>query len=617
VKILIAVWGENYIRRFEKLSLSSVLAEHNLPYLSKDCDVELVFLTKREDFAGFEDLDLMDRVKSYAKTRYVAIDDLVVPGLYTVTLTLAFTRGMRVFGSDMTRCYFVYWNADFVLGNGTLGHLLDCIQQGRNVVLAGSVRVVSEEVEPLLQAHMDEDGVLSASSRELTSYLFQHPHLMQVAKTVNQDFCWAEYPNHMFWDVDHQTIIARFFQIFMFCLRPSVARDSIDGYCDYSFVPAFCPGEPIHVVGDSDQVCLLEMQGRWQEADAIHFGDGRHQAWTRNIDEWCTVEHAAIARHPIVYHAGDLPPDLPLMLADSDIYVERMVSNIRPPAEYPGHYYWIHGVAAWRLRRDPQQMLAGWPPELDRRLPVGHLKHPSFHYHLNNRARTEPHRPASLLGRIFRRLVGDPPAITRLHPDAAALDPLVRAAQEARDRLDENPTHRTLVVADLGCWVDQLFAVRHPRIYRTEPLVTSSWLLQPEPPVDDIVVYHVGGGHDLESTLKNVSGALRPGGRLIVLCHYPLDRPYDSDAVSLDRLGFAVSPYDGKAERLHFAGSGRVRYARRLRAHVERIRRGPGGLLCGFAGVFRDLAAGVLGAGRQSVHVASVFTALGRGLASR
>lgn len=572
IKILIAVWGESYIRRFEALSLSSILSPNNLPALAEHCDVEFVFLTRRSEFEHFAGLDLMTRIQEHASIRYEAIDDLIVPGLYTVTLTLAFTRGMRIFGQAMTEMHFMYWNADFVIGDGSLRHLRRCVAEGRHLVLAGSVRVISEEVEPALRRRIGADGVLDASPRELMRHLYEHPHLMQVAKTVNQSFCWARHPNHLFWNVDGQTTIARFFQIFMFCIRPTRVRLTMDGYCDYSFVPAFCPGEPIHVVQDSDDICLLELQGRWQEAEDVLFGPGRDEAWLASIDEWCTPEHAEIARRPIVYHSGDLGPALDGALAESAGFVEDVLKRIRDPAPHPGHYYWIYGVAAWNLRRSEQEALAGWPPELDMRLPVGALKHPSFDYDRGRRALPPAAAPSGWYGRLKRAVVGEAPEITRLHPDFAALAPLIHAARQVRSRLREQPGYTILLVAELGSWIDRILTLHEGHVYRTEPLIAATWRFEPEPAVDEVVIYQArGSAADLEKMIKNVAPALRSGGRLTVLRHYPIYAEADLVEVARDRLGFAVAPYAHKVMALHTASEGRVRYARGLPGHARRL----------------------------------------------
>ncbi|MGR4865468.1 hypothetical protein ACIPQB_16995 [Caulobacter sp. LARHSG274] len=499
-------------------------------------------MTGRADFEHFEALKQMERLRGHAGVRYVAIDDLIVPGLYSVTLTLAYTRGMAMFGDAMSDMHFIYCNADFVVGDGSFAYLSDEILDGRNVILGGSVRVVSEEVEPLLNAKVDETGVLITPPRELARYVFEHPHIMQIAKTVNQEFCWARSPNHLFWDVDDQTLIARFYQIFMLCLRPTHARPTIDGYCDYSFVPAFCPNEPIHVVDDSDKVCLLELQGRSQEADDVIFGGGREPHWLASIDEWCTPEHTQIARKPIVYHAGALPPNIDLVLSGSGDYVEWQLASVRTPAPHPGHYYWVYGVAAWRIRRSEKDSLAGMPPELDLTLASGALKHPTFDPDRQRRAYRGAGPATNLAQKIRRGIFGELPAYSRLHPDASGLAPLVRHAHHVRSRIDGDHDYRAMVVADLGGWIDGVFPVDHDRILRTEPLIAATWRFRPEPPLDEVVILQNGVEQaELERILKNVLPAIKPGGRVTLLCKYPTHEDSAGRATN-DIRAFAVAP---------------------------------------------------------------------------
>ena len=565
VKILVPVWGQDYIRRFEGLGLASILSPGNLPALAASCNIEFIFLTSARDFGHFESLDLMSRLRKHAAVRYVAIDDLIVPGLYSVTLTVAYTRGMAIFGEGMTDIHFIYCNADFVLGDGALAHVGQCIAQGQNVVLAGSVRVVSEEVEPRLRRLVRDDGVLEVQPRPLARFVFQHPHIMQVAKTVNQDFCWARAPNHMFWDVDDTALVARFFQIFMLCLKPTQARTRIDGYCDYSFVPAFCPGEPIHVVGDSDQVCLLELQGREQEVGDVLFVGDREDLWARSIAEWCTPEHAQIAGQPILYHAADIPAAARDVVAQSDKYVDSMLSKIPAPAGYSGQYYWVYGVAAWRLRRTPEMTLAGWPSELDAELPVSALKHPSFDQDRRRRACAPLLQPRGLKARLQRLLIGSPPALTALHPQASGLKPLIARASQIQARLKADPGYKVLVVADLGGWIDRILTIDDPRVYRTELLIAATWRLQPDPAMDEVVILQQGTGpSELERAIKNSLGALKPGGRLTLLCHYPSHVAYDHDPSLGDLRAFAVAPLGDRRRDLYAIPNAHKAYAQGL-----------------------------------------------------
>jgi hypothetical protein len=185
-------------------------------------------------------------------------------------------------------------------------------------------------------------------------------------------------------------------------------------------------------------------------------------------------------------------------------------------------------------------------------------------------------------------------------------------AARSQSRVDTNPQYRLLLVADLGGWIDRMFPIQHGRVYRTEPLIAASWRLQPDPPVDEVVIYHRGGAaaDDLETAMKNVAGALKPGGRLTVLCHYPIYRDVDGEDVGRDRLSFTVAPFIQKGVTAHFAGGARALYARALLRYAHRLRHGSLAVRARAAlGLVWALARALMRPRSALLHAAWVFTA--------
>jgi hypothetical protein len=572
VKILVTVWGQSYIERFARFGLASMLAPGNLPAVASRWDVEFVILTSRADFDHFERLDLMRAARRFASVRYEAIDDLIVPGLFSVTLTLAYMRGVAMFGEAMTQSHFLFWNADFVLSAGAMTYLAGEIAADRKVILAGSLRAVSEDVEGLLNSRVEKDRVLNLTGRELTALALAHPHRMQIAKTVNQGGPWAGSPNHMFWTVGEDAVVARFWQIFMLCLKPTRVLTAIDGYCDYSFVPSLCPDAEWLVVGDSDDVCLLELQGRDADHEDVHKGPGREVAWLRSIREWCTPEHLEVARRPILFHAGEPPAAAADVVSASRAYVEAIADNIgaRPP--HPGHHYWLMGLVAWNARRRASEVERPLPAELERRMPLGALHHPTAHFARMDwtrgaRARSDP------AGRLQRTLVGDPATPTRLHPDRDALQAVGQTLVEMRQRLEQGG-RLGLIVGPPLAWLDRIFPP-DGRHLRADPEWFRIWTFTPEPPVDEAAIYLRAGSatpEDAAWLISATAGLIKPGGRLTILAHAPAY--FLSDDGFLEAVARAAQMLGGEIDvRMVDAQPPALRYARKLYGVAENVRR--------------------------------------------
>jgi hypothetical protein len=266
-KFLTVIWGETYIERFCTLSLPSFLAPGNLPALAQETDLEVVIMTRRDDFEYFERNISYKRLCKVCAVRFVEIDDLIATSIYGVTLTLAYIRPIIACGEEMLHTHFVFMNADFVLADGSLRALCRHIHDGRSIVLAPSFRSTAEEVEPKLESEVDlANGVLTVAPRRLVELSLAHPHRTTIAKVHNQHAFHSSHPNQFFWQVDEHTFLGRYFLIFMLCLKPERVIKTINCYCDYSFIPEMCPSGDEVAMNDSDAFFMLELQNREQSS---------------------------------------------------------------------------------------------------------------------------------------------------------------------------------------------------------------------------------------------------------------------------------------------------------------------------------------------------------------
>ncbi len=369
-KFLTVVWGEAYIRRFVTLSLPSFLAPGNLPALAQATDLELVIMTRRDDVECFENHVSFRRLRTVCPVRFVGIDDLITTSVYGVTLTLAYARAVIASGSEMLNTHFVFMNADFVLADGSLRALCKHILAGRSIVLGPTFRAIAEAVEPRLEAAVDAtSGVLAIPPRQLAGLSLPYPHPTTVAKIRNQGFCHSTHPNQFFWQVDDRTLVGRYYLIFMLCLKPERMVEAINCFCDYAFIPEMCPSGDEVAMDDSDDFFMLELQSRKQEMHMLRLGRETDEKIARSLREWTTAEHRRGARYDIVFHMGEIPPEIEATKAVASAFVHRIGRKLGRPVPHDRHHYWIRGVEAWRHLRKAQKLSAS-PPELAA-LPAG------------------------------------------------------------------------------------------------------------------------------------------------------------------------------------------------------------------------------------------------------
>ncbi|MBI1175202.1 MAG: hypothetical protein GC139_08050 [Sideroxydans sp.] len=366
VKFLTVVWGEAYIERFCSLSLPSFLASGNMPALAEATELEVVIMTCRDDFQTFEKNISFRHLRGMCPVRFVEIDDLIVQGIYSITLTLAYARPIIACGDEMVHTHFVFMNADFILANGSLSSLYKHIIDGRSIVLAPSFRSIAEDVEPLLEHAVNTaTGVLDMLPRPMVELAIANSHLTTIAKTLDQQVLYSTHPNQFFWRVDEHTVLGHYFLIFMLCLKPERVIKTINCFCDYSFIPEMCPSGDEVVMTDSDEFFMLELQSREQEWGMLRLGKMTEVEIASSLQEWTTNEHRRAANHDLVFHSKDIPPEIGIAKAQARAFIDKIKNRLTSPKSHIDHPYWIPGIEAWMKRR----VSSGAIPELEPHVP--------------------------------------------------------------------------------------------------------------------------------------------------------------------------------------------------------------------------------------------------------
>ena len=373
-RLLLPIWGIRYIKQFVEFGLPTLLASGNLPAVAKSLPSTLVFLTSSPDAALLREHPAVLYLASICDVEFELIDDLITGDNYSTTITLAYARGVRAAGPAMTDTCFFFLISDYLMANGSLAHVLSRIQAGASGVLAGNFQVIEQDAIATFYPRFDQGTPeLTLPPRELMSWAFDHLHSMTTANTVNFPLSSSTHSNRLFWRVDKDTLIGRFYLMHMICIRPEVTDFVIGSSCDYSFIPELCPSDNVEVLTDSDDYLVIEMQPEWHETRFLRIGVADPERFAAVLSEWTTARHRKNVHSTIVFHAGELPDRLPEVVGEADAFVEKVESLMTPtPQPYRDHPYWIGAISAhqWAIRRmhgepdspedQPQQQARGF-----------------------------------------------------------------------------------------------------------------------------------------------------------------------------------------------------------------------------------------------------------------
>jgi hypothetical protein len=365
IKFLTVIWGDRYIEEFARVSLPSYLAEGNLPALARDNDFEVLVLTSEHGRQKFDAEPAFRRLRTICPVRFIYIDDLITTGVYGVTLTLAYARGIMDSGAAQTDTYFIFMNSDFVLADGSLGFLADKLREGWRCIMAPSLRARAEDIVPTLAAAV-RDGTLSVAPRQMVAMALKNLHATVIGKTVTQNFVNCSTHNQLYWQVDRDTLLGRYHLIFMLAIRPEVPMGGVNSYCDYGFVPELVPSGQFTILGDSDDLMMLELQPAAQEKQFLRCGGANPTVIAKELSVWTTREHRQFAQADVVFHVRGLPSKLPRVRAEAAQFVGELHRAMTPePRTHVDHFFWAMGLQAWMtLKYAGEEGRRRLPPEL-------------------------------------------------------------------------------------------------------------------------------------------------------------------------------------------------------------------------------------------------------------
>lgn len=348
VKLLLPAWGHRHVRQFLDTCLPTLLAPGNVPALASALPCEFVLLTCRQDAAEVEQHPAWQRLGAICAARMEYVDDLVFDRSHAVTITGAYARAVRAAGAAMSDTCFVFLLADYVLADGALANVLARVQGGASGVLAGNFLVVAEDMAPILHQRADASGAVAIAPRELLGLGLAHLHpasALDLAEGVEHQ----RGQNRLFWRVDGDTLIGRFYLLHLIAVQPEVTDFEVASACDYSFVPEMCPSNTVAVVTDSDEYLVVEMQPRAAMPPALEWGRITPRELAVTLSQWTTKRHRQNAASTLIFHAASIPAEIAGSVAEADAFIADTARHLAPnPQPHRHHPYWTGGVAMRR-----------------------------------------------------------------------------------------------------------------------------------------------------------------------------------------------------------------------------------------------------------------------------
>ncbi len=520
-KLLLPVWGYQFVRPFLDATLPTLLAPGNLPALARMLPSKFIILTSEDDEPFIRLHPTFRALSDICPTEIRLIDHLITGTNYSTTLTLAYAEAVREIGSAMLDTSFLFLLSDYIMADGSLAHVGARMMDGASGVLTGNFQVALESAYPWLQAKLSRaTPALALTSLEMMRWGLAHLHPITVANTVNFPLNHSRHTNRLFWRADGQTLVGRFYLMHPIAVRPETMDFVIGASCDYSFIPEMCPSGNVDVITDSDDYLVVEMQPYDHERAFLRPGPLRPRALARTLSEWTTEHHRQNVRHSIIFHASELPETLGATIASADRFIAAVERSMRrTPKPHRDHPYWHGALAAHRdatgqrLRLHEQWLALGLPEDFLMRFqdPFGRW----------------------LLETVVFAALGRPPLMRPWHPHwvdhALTMEHLRKFMRDPQQRLliiAARPTVFTVSFADSGERAVSLrktpFLESRQEIY--EPLVRSFDLCLVELDEKEL--------EQSDELVDRIVPLMKPGGQILVVVY---------NSRTKDAVGFAAS----------------------------------------------------------------------------
>jgi hypothetical protein len=496
--ILLPVWGEDFISKFFEISLPTLLAPGNVPALAAALPTRFVFLTRTRDERSFRDHAAFRRLDKLCAVDFLPIDDLIMAGNHSTTVTLAYARAVRQAGEAMLDTCFFFLVSDYIMANGSLASVFARMRGGASAVQVGNFQLEDGPAESWLDDRPeDARGVLEP--REVMRWALRCLHPITAANIINYPLCHNSAANRLLWRVDSDTMIGRFYLLHMICIRPEVTDFVVGSSCDYSFVPEMCPSGNVVTLTDSDEYLVVEIQPRNHEDHFLRIGQTTAEALAKHLSEWTTARHRANAEQTLIFHAKALPTHLPTALDEASQFVDSITARLSPaPQPHREHPYWIGAIAALNLARARAQT-ADVPTRDSDRIDAGL---PLL---------------VKAIGRVQFKLFGRVPEVTRAHPHWQDFAAPVAACKA----MVEDTTLRLLVGASRSTPLIEGLRYRRPDsvFFSPRTLLRGRKMRLVESGAFDAAFVELVDNDiaDMPEILQRLTPFMRPGGQITVV----------------------------------------------------------------------------------------------------
>jgi len=258
IKIIFVVWGDDYIKFFDRFVLSSYLAPGNLPYLAKSRTIYVDLWTKKKDIEKISNIRSFLRLKMLSKIKYydiASVDD----SKYGIMNNC---HRISIADSNQKNHIICIASPDSVASANVLGFSADKIDQGYRAVCVAGPSATLENADQAFKKYKNLP-FLEIQPRDLMKIWFNNMNALSKSHIISQDSKILLSPSYFYFSQGSGEILARQFHLHPLMVLPQDKTIMPVGTFDLNWIEQCCRSySSVYIIKDSDLGCFCEFSSK-------------------------------------------------------------------------------------------------------------------------------------------------------------------------------------------------------------------------------------------------------------------------------------------------------------------------------------------------------------------
>ena len=266
--LVTAVWGEEYVKNFMEITVPSLLAKNNLPFLSNKTDVLFYLYTKKESFEGLINYNSFKKLLNI-----VTIKLFNISGFSNISKHQYAAQSIRncIKINNNSDCTYIVVYPDVIWSNGAVKRLYELERGGKKIVFSGEPRLNRETFIPKIKEKYLKGSIIDIRPRDLVKISLNHIH-PEIKAMFWESNKRSKDPSYLFWEVETSGILLRSCILNPIMLKISNAKFLPDFNIDSDYLGKLFGSfnkVNMYVVEDSDDFCTMDFTSSFERLDEI------------------------------------------------------------------------------------------------------------------------------------------------------------------------------------------------------------------------------------------------------------------------------------------------------------------------------------------------------------